>query len=203
MRDFEAWLYEEAPNKKTLALKVGPEKKRKSSSASNMCFGRFPAFCNFENFEDFDPKTCQETLIKIYNFFGGYVPIVERFLVFLPELLPFHFGTTCALLEEEGFLLPDFRYLLALLASATMNCKYYYEIYVEKYIEWGGNVDWLTDLKKAPKKVRDILELVPIMAYRPHFLISMLGVNFIKVKIRLAINLGNLRVKEPARKRHR
>lgn len=177
----EKWLYMDASKGKK-HQKSCPGAKGEAVVSNSSGFGRLPAFCKLENFEKFDKAASREALILLFNYFGGYVPIFERFLAFFPDMLPIHSDSLRFLMEEEGSLLPDLRYFVALLAAAALNCRYFYEIYLRKYIEWGGEVTWLEDLEKVPKKVKEIAQLVPIMAYRPHFLFTPGGLKMLKVK---------------------
>jgi hypothetical protein len=67
------------------------------------------------------------------------------------------------LLEQSSTLDQPVCYFLAICSAAQLGCIYTLKRYMKRFLEIGGNGDWLHG--QIPQKIRNILPLGQILAY--------------------------------------
>jgi|JI6StandDraft_1071083.scaffolds.fasta_scaffold03881_11 hypothetical protein len=97
---------------------------------------------------------------------NGCIPNLEQLLLLFPSFLELYLQLQDVLLEQAGTLDQPVGYFLAICSAAQLGSLYTFKRYMKRFLEIGGNVDWLKG--NYPTKIRAILPLGHLLAYSPY-----------------------------------
>ncbi|XP_013403679.1 sestrin-1 isoform X3 [Lingula anatina] len=84
-----------------------------------------------------------------------------------PKYLDSFLKTQQYILRGDGPLPYDYRHYIAIMASARHQCSYLINLHKTEFLLCGGEETWLKGLDHIPQKLRDLYEIIKILAHRP------------------------------------
>ncbi|XP_066573541.1 sestrin-2 isoform X2 [Amia ocellicauda] len=130
--------------------------------------GRGPSFfIPPEEFaEDGAQEGRQQVLIEAFVTFGR-LDHVTMVMGLHPEYLGTFVRTQHYLLQMDGPLPYHWRHYIAIMAAARHQCSYLVQLHASKFVQVGGDPQWLDGLSAAPLKLRRLNDLNKLLAHRP------------------------------------
>jgi hypothetical protein len=110
------------------------------------------------------PLTLTKRLDAIFNAYG-YIPNLERFLLYYPTYLEKHLIVEADLFES-GKVEPQSAYFVALTAAAEIGSVYMMNRFLKQFLKYGGQTKWFTT-HSYPQKLGMLSRLNRLMARAP------------------------------------
>ncbi|XP_004534931.1 sestrin homolog isoform X2 [Ceratitis capitata] len=123
-------------------------------------------------FDNVNERLCVGSACSIqsYNMEDLELDQVTQVINYHPLFLDHFLRTQNFIMDGDGPLPYDYRYYLAIIAAARHQCPYLVKMYEKKFINQGGNAEWLNGLDYIPSKLRAIYDINKILAHRPWLL---------------------------------
>ncbi len=98
----------------------------------------------------------------------GRLALMMKFFSFFPEYLEHFWKASNFIFRDDGPLPVTWRHYIAVMAASCYASRYLMELHEERFLECGGDPQWLEEgMKAIPAKLANLRELNATLAYRP------------------------------------
>ena len=109
-------------------------------------------------------KSFYEDLLQKNNQFS----VSDQLLFWYPEYIKRCNESMYLLMEDHNYIQIQWKYYIAIMAVSALKCEYLLRILEEKFLQTGGDINWLINgLKVVPEKLQVIAKLNNILAHQP------------------------------------